>query len=225
MKYKAVIFDLDGTLLDSLPDIASSMNILLKRLGFPVHETHQYRYLVGEGIRELVKRALPENAEEELIQKNKAENVIDDLVVEYRKIYNEQWKIQTKPYEGVSDMLNALSEQRVRMAVLSNKLDDFTKQMVAELLGNWSFEIVFGTRPGVPLKPDPAAPFEIARKMNVPLEEFIFVGDSGIDMQTAVNSDIFPVGVLWGLRDRQELLANGAQKLIRHPLELLEFFN
>lgn len=224
MKYKAVIFDLDGTLLDSLPDIAASMNILLERLGYPVHKTDQYKYLVGEGIRELVKRALPENAEEELKQKNYPENVIDELVVEYRKIYNQQWKIQTKPYDGVPDMLSALSEQRIRMAVLSNKLDDFTKQMVEEILGNWRFEIVLGTRPGVPLKPDPAAPFEIARKMNVLLEEFIFVGDSGIDMQTAVNSDIFPVGVLWGLRDREELLASGAQKLIHHPLELLELF-
>jgi phosphoglycolate phosphatase len=225
MKYKALIFDLDGTLLDSLPDIAKAMNIMLERMGYPTHNTEQYKYLVGEGIKELVKHAIPGNRLNDYIDENGNENGIDSLVLEYRKIYDTQWRIQTRPYNGIPEMLDELTRRKIKMGILSNKLDDFVKRMVTELLPTWKFDAVFGTRPGIPLKPNPTTPLEMARIMDTDPSEMIFVGDSGIDMQTAVHSKMLPIGVLWGLRDEQELKTNGAAALIEHPLDLFEILS
>lgn len=216
MRFEAVIFDLDGTLLNSLEGIGDAMNILLQRLGYPTHPLETYKYLVGEGIIQLVKRALPEDKG----------NLHDpgQLVIDYRAIYDTTWPQRSPPYEGIPELLDALSGKNIKAAVLSNKSDDFTKRMVSKLLPHWTFEVVKGVRPGGPRKPDPAAALQIAEITGIAPGKTVFMGDSDVDMQTAVNADMYPVGVQWGFREAGELIANGAKKLIEHPLGLLEIF-
>jgi phosphoglycolate phosphatase len=212
MKYEAVIFDLDGTLLNSLLGIVEAMNTLLRRYGYSTHPPEAYKYFVGEGIRELVVRALPKNKSDD--------HDIDGLVTEYRAIYDTTWPDTSPPYEGIPELLDSLSRNNIKMGILSNKSDDFTKRMTAALLPGWKFEAVFGKRPGIPRKPDPAAALEIADIMGIPPKKIVFMGDSGVDMQTAVRAGMLPVGVLWGFRGKEELLANGAKKTIPHPAAL-----
>ncbi len=221
MKFKAIIFDLDGTLLDSLGGIADAMNTLLKQKGYPLHSLERYRYMVGEGLKELVRRAMPGEWHREFPVGNRLETALEELVKEYRAVYEEKWPLQSPPYSGVPEMLEALDRLQIKRAILSNKLDDFAKRMTWTLLPNGDFDMVLGVRPGVPAKPDPAAALEIAGSMNLAPETMVFMGDSGVDMQTGVKAGMYPVGVLWGFRDADELLANGAKQLIRHPLDLV----
>ena len=214
MIYKAVIFDLDGTLLNSIKGLADAMNILLRRLGYPTHPVERYKDFVGSGLTETVRRALPDSIGSNF--------PIDGFVTDYRHLYDTLWLKNSPPYEGVADMLDRLTKEKIKAAVLSNKSDDFTKRMAAALLPGFDFEMVLGDRPGVPRKPDPAAALEIAGSIGIDPGEIIFVGDSGIDMETAVRAGMVGVGVLWGFREEKELLAHGAKKLIRHPSELLE---
>jgi phosphoglycolate phosphatase len=214
MTLKAVIFDLDGTLLNSIVGIGDAMNMLLQRLKYPTLDIETYKYLVGEGITELVGRALP-------LEKRDGHD-LTQLVADYRSLYAETWPENSPPYEGIPELLDSLSARKIKFSVLSNKSDDFTRRMVSTLLPHWDFEIVKGTIDGVPRKPDPSAALTIADAMGNPPEETIFVGDSGVDMQTAVNAGMIGVGVLWGFRKADELLAHGAKHLINHPRELLE---
>ena len=213
MRFEAVIFDLDGTLLNSLAGIGDAMNILLQRLGYPTQPLEAYKYFVGEGIIQLVKRALPKDRG----------NLHDlgQLVIDYRAIYDTTWPQKSPPYEGIPELLDALSRKNIKTAVLSNKSDDFTRRMVSELLPRWTFEAVKGVRSGAPRKPDPAAALQIAEMTGIVPEKTVFIGDSDVDMQTAVNANMYPVGVLWGFREADELLANGAKHLLEHPMELL----
>lgn len=215
MPIKTVIFDLDGTLLDSLKGIGDAMNRLLENRGFPVHPLEDYRYLVGDGMRELVLRALPPQVKLEKAGLLEVEK-------EYREIYDQLWPLETIPYDGIPETLDRLSRDNIKLAVLSNKTDYCTRQMVEELLGDWDFPVVFGKREGVPKKPDPAAALEIAGKLDTPPGQVVFVGDTSVDMQTAVNAGMYPIGVLWGFREAKELKESGAKVLIRQPLELPE---
>jgi phosphoglycolate phosphatase len=213
MKFEAIIFDLDGTLLNSLEGIGDAMNILLQRLGYPTHPLEAYKYFVGEGIIQLVKRALP---------KDKGNlHDLGQLVIDYRAIYDTTWPQKSPPYDGIPELLDALSCKNIKPAILSNKSDDFTRRMVSGLLPRWTFETVKGVRPGAPRKPDPAAALQIAGMTGIAPGKTVFMGDSDVDMQTAVNADMYPVGVLWGFREADELLANGAKHLLEHPMELL----
>jgi phosphoglycolate phosphatase len=221
MKYKAVLFDLDGTLLDSLLGIADAMNRLLVQLNYPTHSLEKYRYFVGEGINELVKRALPQHHLQDFPTQGNANNELERLVVEYRRIYEAEWRQTTKPYEGIPEMLDILENRNIKKGILSNKADAVTKNMVEVLLPRWNFSYVLGARNGYPQKPDPAVPQEIARSMDFKPEEMIFVGDTDIDMQTGTRSNMYTVGVSWGFRDVEELHSNGADKIITHPSELL----
>jgi phosphoglycolate phosphatase len=213
MTFKAVIFDLDGTLLNSLEGIADAMNVLLERLGYSTHSLETYKYFVGDGIAEMVRRALPEMSREK--------SDINKLVTDYRDIYHTTWPKKSPPYEGIPELLDALSLKNIKLAVLSNKSDDFTNRMVSELLPDWKFEVVMGAQPGIPEKPDPYAALKIAEIIGIAPTNIIFMGDSGVDMKTAARANMYPVGVLWGFREAEELLANGAKKLIKHPMELL----
>jgi phosphoglycolate phosphatase len=210
MKYEAVLFDLDGTLLNSLVGIADAMNALLRRMGYPTHELEAYKYFVGEGIQELVIRALPEDKVDV--------HDIDALVAEYRTIYDTTWPEKSPPYDGIPELLDVFTQHNIKMGILSNKSDDFTKRMTAALLPRWKFEAVFGKRPGVPRKPDPASALEIAGIMEIPPKSIVFMGDSGVDMQTAVRAGMLPVGVLWGFRKEDELVSNGAKHVLQHPM-------
>jgi phosphoglycolate phosphatase len=209
-----VLFDLDGTLLYTLKDIADSVNQALGYLGLPPHQLNAYKYFVGDGRQALAIRALPEN------QRDTA--TVGKLVDYIDNEYSKRWADNTLPYEGVADLLDALTAKRIRLAILSNKPHDITQIMVSKLLGKWQFEAVVGAQSSLPKKPDPSAALQIARRLNIPPPQFLYLGDSDIDMKTATAADMYPVGVLWGYRTAQELLTNGARKLIEQPADLLQ---
>lgn len=215
-KFDAVIFDLDGTLLNSLVGIADAMNILLERLNYPTHSLEPYKYFVGDGLVELVKRALPDEKREE--------SDIPALFKEYREIYNTTWPLKSPPYDGIPQLLDTLAKKKIKMSILSNKSHDFTQRMVAQLLPGVRFEEVRGVFDGGTRKPDPSGALEIARIMNTTPGNIAFVGDTSIDMKTAVRAGMYPVGVLWGFRPEKELLDNGAKHIVAQPMEIDELF-
>lgn len=215
--YAAVIFDMDGTLLDTLTELAEAANAALATLGFPPHTYEAYRTFVGNGMDVLARRVLPEASRDE--------DTVARCLEALRTIYGERYAYLSRPYPGIPRLLDALAERGVRMNVLSNKPDDFTRQMTERLLDRWRFEIVRGIRPGRPRKPDPAAALAVAADLGLPPARIVFMGDSNIDMLTAQGAGMFPVGVLWGFRSREELVAGGARLLIDHPDQLLTLFD
>lgn len=213
MDCKAVIFDLDGTLLDTLEDIADAANKVLAEHNFPPHNTDDYRTFVGEGVTMLMTRALPYH--------KKQRDTIEACSKAFQETYKVHWNQKTKPYPGVPGMLDALTARNLPLAVLSNKPDDFTKKCVAELLRKWTFRMVQGACSTIPSKPDPTGARHMAATLAIPPANILYLGDSGTDMQTAVRAGMFPVGALWGYRTREELQSHGAQALIEKPQELL----
>jgi len=216
-RLRAALFDLDGTLLDSLEDLAASMNSVLSRHAWPEHPVDAYRYFVGEGVEELVRRAMPEA--------QRAPAVVATLLAEMRAEYSGRWAERTRPYPGIPELLDALLERGLKLAVLSNKLDEMTRAIVAQLLPRWRFEVVLGATAGLPRKPDPAPALEVARRLAVAPGEVVYLGDTSTDMETAVGAGMLAVGVLWGFRGADELRAAGARTLLQHPLELLAFLD
>lgn len=217
MSFKAVIFDLDGTLLNTLEDLADSMNVILGQEGFPVHETDDYKYIVGWGMYNLVKNALPEEAKHD-------HDLIERLLPMMLEQYQKRWDRTTVPYEGINSMLSSLAGRNIPINILSNKPHEFTLLSVSKLLPDHDFDTVLGVREGHEPKPDPAGALEIAEKLSLSPSEIVFVGDSCTDMETAVNAGMYPVGVLWGFRDEKELKENGAQKILASPSELISLF-
>ena len=217
MKYPAVIFDLDGTLLDTLADIADAMNAALERIGFPGHETAAYRYLTGDGVRALAERSIPEPA--------KNDTAVAACIREFRSQYADRWGTKTRPYPGIPELLAGLAGRRIRLSVLSNKLDEFTRRAVRDFLPGFEFSFVIGAKPDLPPKPDPAGALLIASGLAIPPSQIIYLGDTGVDMLTAVRAGMFPVGALWGFRDEKELREHGAGSVIGTPGELLGFFD
>lgn len=213
MNYKAVLFDLDGTLLDTLKDIANSVNKALSYFGFPQHELEAYKYFVGDGREALAFRALPEH------QRDSA--TLDKLLAHIDEEYTRHWADNTRPYEGVPELLDTLTTRSISLSILSNKPHDFTELMVSRLLRHWRFQIIAGALPDVPKKPSPTAALDIAQRLNLRPSEFLYVGDSGVDMQTAAGAGMYPVGAMWGFRTAGELLAGGAKTLIAKPADLL----
>jgi len=208
----ACVFDLDGTLINSLKDLAISSNYALEVQGFPTHETEEYRYFVGRGAQKLIEDILPEAIRTpEIIKKTK------ELFNDH---YDAHYLDNTAPYDGISPLLAQLKQRGFRLAVVSNKPDDFVKKIVTQLFGG-SFDAVIGQREGVARKPDPASVFEACEAMGIEPQGCLYLGDSGVDMLTAKAAGMFPIGVLWGFRDRAELLENGARALIEHPSEIL----
>ncbi len=213
--FQAIISDLDGTLLDTLQDLADSMNGTLSHFGFPVHELEKYRYFVGDGMENLVLRSLPDSAKND-------PRLISRCLEMMSKSYERNWSVKTRPYPGIAELLDALRARGLKMAVLSNKPHDFTLKLVEELLPAWRFEAVVGARPPIPLKPDPSSALEIANMLGVGPARFLYLGDTATDMKTANTAGMFAVGALWGFRGAAELIAGGAAKLIGKPAELLE---
>ncbi len=213
MAYKAAIFDLDGTLLDTLEDLTSSVNRVLAARGFPTHTVDEYRYLVGDGTVMLITRALPEE--------ERNEETIHACLEAYYEDYGQNWNVNTRPYEGIPEMLDALTERGLSIAVLSNKRHEFTERCVAHLLPKWTFDVVLGQRDEVNRKPDPAGALEVSDRLKIPPGAFLYLGDSAVDMKTAVAAGMFAVGVLWGFRPARELLDGGAQALIERPMDIL----
>jgi phosphoglycolate phosphatase len=214
MKYKAVIFDLDGTLLDTVQDVADSMNSALKSMGCKVHEISEYRYLMGDGIDTLAMRALPDNVRDE-------EHVMKCISI-FQPIYKEGWGKTTRPYDGIIELLAELKSKNIRTAVLSNKSHEFTERMVHYFFNGDYFSEIRGAMPSIPKKPDPTAAREIAKRLSLAPSQILYIGDTGIDMETAVRAGMYPLGVLWGYRDDKELLDYGAKMLMKTPRDLLE---
>jgi len=215
MKTKAVIFDLDGTLLDSLADIAESMNLVLSGMGFATHAVSAYRQFVGDGVSILARRALPADHGDEA--------TVGSAVASMREIYRGRLTNKTRPYEGIPDLLDRLEEQGIRMAVLSNKPHDLTVSLVDSLLGAWPFDPVLGERPEVSKKPDPAGALEIASRLGLEASGILYVGDTPIDIATARAAGMPSVGAAWGFRTDSELAAAGATAIARAPVDVLQF--
>ena len=217
MRCKAVCFDLDGTLLDTLDDLAYCTNKILSERGYPIHHVDSFRYFVGDGAKMLMTRVLPEEARNEAL--------IEECRKDFETIYRECWNKQTVPYHGIPELLNALTKRKLKLAVLSNKPQEFTVLTVDHLLQNWNFDVILVQRESVPKKPDPAGMQEICKQLRVLSDEFLYLGDTATDMKTAVAAGCYPVGVLWGFRSEKELKDNGAQAIIKKPLDALDFLD
>lgn len=214
MKYKAVIFDLDGTLLDTLLDLAHCMNTVLEQNGLPTRPIENYKYYVGEGMDMLIRNVT-------VGMEDINEEKIAALFSGMHEVYGNNWDVYTKPYEGINLLLDKLLEKDIELNVLSNKPHEFTVKMVEHYFPGYSFRVVLGAREGKPKKPDPGSALEIVGELGITPAEIIFLGDTRIDMLTAVNAGNFPVGVLWGFRTAEELTSHGARILISQPNELL----
>ncbi|HEY9062916.1 MAG TPA: HAD family hydrolase [Pseudobacteroides sp.] len=214
MSHKAVLFDLDGTLLDTIADIANAMNYALLANGFPVYTIEEYKYLVGEGVYNLAKKALPENMQNE--------KAINNLVSQMKERYEKHWGDNTLPYEGIPEMLDFLTAKGHKLCVLSNKPHIFTQKIVEKFLNKWHFDVVFGERPSIPIKPDPIGALEICSIIGIHPKDFLYLGDTAVDMQTANNAGMYAVGVTWGFRKADELLKSGAKQIVHHPMEFIK---
>lgn len=210
---KAVLFDLDGTLADSLIDLADGVNRAIASKGFPTHEVEAFKYFVGDGIPKMIERALPEDNRDAATI-----NEIKDIFLPYYAIH---YADNTYAYEGMPELVNTLKSQGFIVAVVTNKEQHMANEVVKSLYGD-VFDLIFGKRDGIPAKPDPTAALMAMEELGVTPEECVFIGDSGMDVATAVNSGAVPVGEIWGFRKEDELLANGAKYIISKPDELLD---
>ena len=214
MKYSHVMFDLDGTLLNTLEDLADSGNAALEELGLPVHPVECYRYFVGNGVHELMKRLLPPE-EINNIELGKT------LLSKYTAQYNNRWHSKTRPYDGMVEALNELKAAGATLSVFSNKPDEFTKSCIYHFFGENLFSAVRGGRDDTPRKPAPDGAFAILNQLGVKPESVLYVGDTATDMQTAHAAGFFAIGVTWGFRTREELEENKANAIIDAPSEIL----
>ncbi len=207
---KALLFDLDGTLVNSLADLKNSTNFALGKMGFPIHETECYKYFVGDGMAKLIERALPENC------RNK--ETIETTLKIFLEHYKQHYVDETLPYDGILDLLEELSN--FKLAIISNKNQEMANVVVEKLLGD-KFQIVCGKRENYPTKPDPKLTLEIIAELGVKPNECVFIGDSGMDMAVAKNAGCIALGVLWGFRKEDELRENGADYIVSAPSEIL----
>jgi phosphoglycolate phosphatase len=216
LNYKAVIFDLDGTLVNSLNDLADSANAVLAQFGYPTFSVSEYKYFVGNGSRKLIERILP--------AEHRTDAEIDMVLSQYRTLYNSNLLHKTKPYAGMPEVIQALKKQGIPLAVCTNKHCEAAQKIVTTLYGENIFSGLVADKPGTDFKrkPDPSNALKLAASLHVLPQEVAYLGDSKVDMQTAVKAGFLPVGVLWGFRTEAELVANGAKILLHEPKELLE---
>lgn len=214
VRFAAVIFDLDGTLLDSLEDLADAVNAALAGRGLAPHPRDAYRRFVGDGVATLVRRAAPEGL---------ADAEVAELAQAVRVEYGRRWDRKSRPFSGIPGMLDALAGAGVRLAVLSNKPDEFTARIAERFFAAWPWAAARGARDGSPLKPDPTAALDLARGLGLAPADILFAGDSDVDVLTGVNAGMFAAGVLWGNRSADELAAAGADRLFATPEDLAGF--
>lgn len=210
---KGIIFDLDGTTLNTIYDIQDCVNIALKKFGYPEATYDEVRMGLGKGFLELINATAKNcNSEQEKLQ-------ICDC---YRELYKNNYAIKTKPYDGIIEVLETLQEKGIKLGVNSNKGDELTKNLIKKNFPNIKFVEVIGRRENHPLKPDPEAVYEILEKMDLKKEEVLYIGDSDVDMKTARNADLKSVGCLWGFRDLKTLQDEHADIIISNPKEILD---
>lgn len=213
---KLLIFDLDGTLVNSVADLADATNYALNKYGYPIHDEEKYNYFVGNGVLKLIERALPEN--------ERTEEQIKILREDFSEYYNVHYKDKTRPYNGIPEVLHKLRKKGLQLAVASNKPDEFTKIIVNHFFPD-TFSCVQGGLDGVPKKPDPQIVLSIMEKFSVSPDECLFIGDTNVDILTGKNSGVCTIGCLWGFRDFEELSSAGADYIISDPEEILDITN
>ncbi len=206
-----VIFDLDGTLLNTLGDLRAAVNYALYLRGLPPRSMEEIRYFVGNGVRNLMRRSLPAGSSEE---------EIDAALADFKRHYSAHLCDHTVPYDGIPELLSILRKRGMKIAVLSNKMNAATQELIAHYFRG-KVDVVFGEHPDVPRKPDPTSCHMIMDQLGARPAEVLYVGDSGVDMQTARNAGLTAVGVTWGFRPREELIDNGADMLADLPIQIL----
>ncbi len=210
---KAVLFDLDGTLANTLEDLGCSTNFALRQFGCYEQPIEKFKYFVGNGMKKLIERALPEEKRDEATT-NKVLQV-------FMNHYREHFADKTVAYDGITDLVSSLKQKDMKIAVVTNKAHEMAIQVTEKLFGD-TFEIVCGKKDDFPAKPDPMLTLQIISEMGFEPKECLFVGDSGVDAQTAVNAGCIGVGVLWGFREREELVRNGATYIVERPAQILD---
>ena len=213
--YKAVIFDLDGTLLDTLTDIAISANYVLENYNKSPLPIEDYNLLVGQGASQLFRDLLPELPDDEQ----------NEALALFEKHYATQFSKNTKIYEDINKVLTFFQVRDIKMAILSNKPNVFTKKCALKYLRNWKFDAVYGIRDGIKRKPDTQGVEEILKELDVKADETLFVGDTKVDMLTAQNANMDSIGVLWGFREREELVEHGAKFIVSEPIEIIKLIS
>ena len=213
---RAVIFDLDGTLSDSIASIKYSCDKALNTFGMGPFTEQQYQYFVGDGAANLVRRALAAGGDTELVH-------FQEAFALYREIFRENCMYQVKPYDGITELVAALKQKGIKIAVLSNKPHAETVNVIETLFGKGSFDSIQGQRENVAIKPSPEGVFQILEELGVTAEQILYLGDTATDMKTGKSAGAFTVGALWGFRDAAELQEGGADVLAEHPLQVLEF--
>lgn len=209
--FKGIIFDLDGTLVNSLQDLGESVNKVLAEYGFPTHSLEAYKFFVGNGIAKLIERALP--AEHLAMQAA--------VLARFKEIYLMHQLDHTAPYSGIIELLHQLRNKGMLIGICTNKHEGAATEIIHKLFPDFQFDYIVGDRPDMPRKPNPLKVLNIAKAWNLAPAEIIYVGDSDVDMQTGVNAQMFTVGVLWGFRGAEELIRNGAQELVNYPAEIM----
>ncbi len=209
---RLVIFDLDGTLVNTLDDLSDSVNFALSQSGFPTHNRERFRYFVGNGIYKLIERALPENRRD-----SETVGLVKSVFMEH---YSEHCTGKSLPYHGIDQLLQTLKNQGIKLAVASNKVHPATVAIVEHFWGKSYFDLILGHRDGKPTKPDPEIISDILTFLDVEKTEVLYAGDSGVDMQTAHNAGVTAIGVTWGLRTREELEENSADFIVDSPMEI-----
>jgi len=217
MKYKAVVFDLDGTLIDSAADLGNAVNRVLAAHGFPPHKISRYQDFIGNGAEMMVKQALPEESCDELTLKRCLNEFLED--------YHQNYDVDTVLYEGIPELLDYFTNRSIKLSVLTNKPENIAIELQDSVLSDWHFELVMGSRNGVPKKPDPKGALLLSKEIDTDPAEMVYFGDSGIDMKTAVSAGMVPVGVLWGFREKEELIENGAEYIIEKPIDIIGKIN
>lgn len=209
---KGIIFDLDGTLIDTIEDIGNSVNSVLEDYGYPTYTMLEYKQMVGYGFMQLIKNAMPSG-----LKDDQYEEALAKFTYYYDKFYMDT----THPYAGIEDLLSELKAKDIKIAVNSNKRDDYTKSLINHCFATYDFVDVVGSRANIPNKPDPTTALEIASKMGFAKDEIMYVGDSETDIKTGLNAGLKTIGVAWGFRSKKQLEEAGAKIIIDQPLELL----
>ena len=211
---KLVIFDLDGTLLNTIEDLGNAANYALSQNGYPTHSLESYPFFVGNGVRNLIRKALPDDM--------RTDSIIESLLKDFKEYYNEHNTDCTKPYDGIEELLRNLQDNGVKIAVASNKYQQATEKIIAHYFGDIDFVAVYGQREGVNVKPDPSVVFSILSDAKVPKSEVLYVGDSGVDMETARRACVDSVGVTWGFRSEKELNEYHADMIVNKASDIFD---
>lgn len=209
---KAVLFDLDGTLVNSLADLACSTNFALEKFGHPTHDVELFKYFVGDGMSKLIERALPEDKR----QDDYIKQVLDVFMTHYKEHYIDN----TAAYDNIIETVDAIISKGIKIAVVSNKIQNMAETVTNKIFGD-RFSIVCGKREGYPAKPDPTLTLEVINQMGVEPSQCLFIGDSGMDMAVAKNAKTLALGVLWGFRKEDELRFSGADFIVKEPCEII----